>query len=58
MGDGHPFFEWDPGIEINETVENYKEENIMVGEKILIQHEDNFINMETEESDELHDDIN
>ena len=23
LGNGYPFFEWSPGIEINETIENY-----------------------------------
>ena len=26
MGDGYPMFEWDPGIEISETMGNYEEE--------------------------------
>ena len=30
-GYGYPFFEWYPGIEIHETMENDEEENIMVG---------------------------
>ena len=41
MGHGHPLFEWDPGIEINETMENNKEENITFGEGIPIQPEEN-----------------
>ena len=31
MGDVYPFFEWDMVIEVNETVVNYEEENIIVG---------------------------
>ena len=33
MGYGYTLFEWDPVIEINETMANDKEENVMVGEK-------------------------
>ena len=40
MGDGYPFFEWNPGIEINETMANDEEENIMVSEYYTIQHKD------------------
>ena len=58
MGDRYPFFEQDPGIEINETMENYEEENIVVNEEIPIQHEDRVINMEIEEGDEEIDDVN
>ena len=32
MGDGYPLFEWNSGIEINETMSNDVEENIMVDE--------------------------
>ena len=39
MGDGYPFFECYSGIEINETMENYEESNIMADEDIQIQHE-------------------
>ena len=48
MGYGYQFFEWYSGIEINENVENDKEKNIMVGEEISIQHEDNIVNMKME----------
>ena len=41
MGDGHLLFEGDPGIEINETMENNEEENITFGEGIPIQPEEN-----------------
>ena len=58
LADGYPFFEWCPGIEIHETISNYEEENIMVGEKISIQYEYNLENMEIEESDEANDDVN
>ena len=33
---GYPFVEWYPGIGINETMSNKKEENIMVGDEIPI----------------------
>ena len=46
MGYGYPFFEWDPGIKTNKTMENYEEESIMVGEEIPIQHDDKNFNME------------
>ena len=46
MGYGYPLFEWYPNISINETMENYEEENIMVGGEIPIQHEENRVNME------------
>ena len=58
MGYGYPLFEWASGIEINETIANDEEENIMVGEKISIQYEYNLENMEIEESDEANDDVN
>ena len=58
MGNGYPFFEWDPGIEINKTMENDEEENIMVDEEIIIQHKDKVVNMEIKESDEANDDVN
>ena len=58
MGDGYPLFEWYTGIEINETMANYKEENIMVGEEIPIKHEDNLENMEIWEGYEANDDVN
>ena len=54
----YSFFELSLGVEINETMENDKEENIMVCEEILIQHEDNVVNMEIEEGDEANDDVN
>ena len=57
MVDGHPLFEQAPGIEINETMANYEEENIMVRKEIPIQHEDNFVNMEIEEDNETNDDV-
>ena len=40
MGDGHLLFEGDPGIEINETMENNEDKNIAVGEDIPIQQEE------------------
>ena len=46
MGYGYPLFEWALFIEINETIVNEKEENIMVGEEITIQHEENHVNTE------------
>ena len=58
MGYGYPLFEWYPNISINETMENYEEENIMVGEEILFQHEDNLVNMEIDEGDESNDVLN
>ena len=57
MGDGYPFFECDTVIEINETMENDEEENIMISEEIPIQHEDNLVNTEIEEGDEAKDDV-
>ena len=57
MGYGYPLFDWDPGIEINETMENDEEENIMISEEIPIQHEDNLVNMEIEEDNEANDDV-
>ena len=48
MGYGYPFFEWYLDIKINETVENYEEENLGVGEEIPIQHEYNLVDMEIE----------
>ena len=35
-----------------------EEENIMVGEEILFQHEDNLVNMEIDEGDESNDVLN
>ena len=32
MGYGYQLIEWDPDIEVNETMENYEEENITVCE--------------------------
>ena len=55
---GYPFFEWDTGIEINETMENYEWENIIVGKEIPIQHEDNLVNMEIEEGENAKYDVN
>ena len=52
MGYGYPLFKWAPEIQINKTMENDEEENIIVGEEIPIQHEDNLVNMEIEEGDE------
>ena len=46
MGYGYPFFGWYPGIEINETMANYEEKNIIVNEEIPIQHEESLVNME------------
>ena len=57
MGYGYPLFEWSLGIEIVETMANYKEENIMVGEEIPIKHDNNLENMEIEECDEANDDV-
>ena len=48
MYDGYPLFERNTGIDINETMANDGEENIMVGEEIPIQHEDNLVNTEIE----------
>ena len=39
-------------------MENYEEENVMVGEEIPIQHKDYLVNMEIEEVDEANDDVN
>ena len=36
----------------------YEEENIMVGEEIPIQHEDNLVNMEIEEGENAKYDVN
>ena len=58
LADGYPFFEWCPGIEIHETISNYEEENIMVGEEIPIQHDNNLVNVEIEEGDEANDVVN
>ena len=57
MGYGYPLFKWAPEIQINKTMENDEEENIIVGEEIPIQHEDNLVNMEIEEGDEANDDV-
>ena len=45
MGYGYPLFEWATGIEINKTMENYEEENIMADEEIPIQHNKKSVNM-------------
>ena len=58
MGDGYSFFELNPDIEINKTMENDEEENIMVSEEIQFQHEGNFVNTEIEECDDSNDDVN
>ena len=55
MGYGYPFFEWSSGIEINESMEDYEEENIMIGEEIPIQHKENLVNTEIEEGGESND---
>ena len=46
MGYVYPLFEWNPGIETNETMANDEEENIMFGEGIPIKHEYNLVNTE------------
>ena len=58
MGYGYLLFEWATGIEINETMENDKDENIMVGKETPIQHEGKLENMEIEECGEANDDVN
>ena len=46
IGYGYPLFEWDPSIETNKAMTNDEKENIMVGEEITIQHEENHVNTE------------
>ena len=58
MGYGYPFFEWDPVIEVNVTMEEDEAENIMVGEEILILCADNPVNMEIKEGNTSNDDVN
>ena len=58
MGYGYPFFEWDPVIEVNLTMEKDEEENIMVGENIPILCADKLVNMEIKEGDTANDDVN